>query len=310
MFNITHIEYNIETYKNLVFKIDGKSVHENKDKIAPFFDKLEIQLKEYVHHQKNLENLVPLSKSCSSYDWSIAPSGQTTNNSHTQLYKLYDTNIKLKKDIKRHTINQAYVKKGLVCPYCGIKRNYTRDLDHYIPRESYPEFSIMTNNLIFSCSTCNQHPNKGIKFLDSNGKRMILNPYFDECLKEEILLCRLSNSGINLNITFSINLQLQQNNPDLYITACHHLNELGLHKRYANLCEDIKDTFIEGFCNPKIKTHREIEPFSIDDAQTVLSLDIKRLERTSHPNNFELIFLKELKNCTAWLSAISGQIIK
>lgn len=100
MFNITHIEYNIETYKNLVFKIDGKSVHENKDKIAPFFDKLEIQLKEYVHHQKNLENLVPLSKSCSSYDWSIAPSGQTTNNSHTQLYKLYDTNIKLKKDIE------------------------------------------------------------------------------------------------------------------------------------------------------------------------------------------------------------------
>ena len=90
----------------------------------------------------------------------------------------------------------------------------------------------------------------------------------------------------------------------------NHLNELGLHKRYANLCEDIKDTFIEGFCNPKIKTHREIEPFSIDDAQTVLSLDIKRLERTSHPNNFELIFLKELKNCTAWLSAISGQIIK
>ena len=55
MFNITHIEYNIETYKNLVFKIDGKSVHENKDKIAPFFDKLEIQLKEYGCNYTNIQ---------------------------------------------------------------------------------------------------------------------------------------------------------------------------------------------------------------------------------------------------------------
>lgn len=310
MFNITHIEYDIDTYRNLVFKNDRKNVHKNKDKIAPFFNELEKQLEEYVRYKKNLENLVPLSRSCSSYDCSIAPIGQTTNNSHTQLYKLYDTNIQLKNNIKRHTISQTYIKKGLVCPYCGIKRNYTRDLDHYIPRESYPEFSIMTNNLIFSCSTCNQPPNKGIKFLDSNGKRMILNPYFDECLKEEILVCNLSSSGINLDIKFSINLQLKQDNPDIYITACHHLNELGLHKRYATLCEDIKDTFIEGFCNSNIKTRREIEPFSIDDAQAVLDLDIKRLKRTSHPNNFELIFLKELKKCTTWLNAISGQTIQ
>lgn len=40
------------------------------------------------------------------------------------------------------------------CPYCGLPSNIT--LDHYLPRniKSFPEFSILSANLIPACSTC------------------------------------------------------------------------------------------------------------------------------------------------------------
>lgn len=40
------------------------------------------------------------------------------------------------------------------CPYCGLPSNIT--LDHYLPRkiEAFPEYSILSANLVPACSTC------------------------------------------------------------------------------------------------------------------------------------------------------------
>jgi hypothetical protein len=308
MFKITHIPYNIETYKKLIYTVNNQ-VKDKKDKIAPFYNDLVLQLNNYYINEKNLENLEPLKNWAVGYDLTPPLNGFQRNDSHTQLYNLYDTNIQLKKGIKRHTVGQLFVRKGLVCPYCGIKRNYTRDLDHYIPRSKYPEFSIMTNNLIFSCPTCNQDY-KGDLFVDKNKNRFILNPYFDDCLEDEILKCKINNYGINLHIIFSIDPKLKNKNKNAYITACYHLKKLKLKDRYLELCMDLKDLIIESFCDPTIKQEKRIRVFTEEEIQDEIDRDIRRIIRTSHPNNFELIFLKELKKCTEWFSAISGQTIK
>jgi len=73
--------------------------------------------------------------------------------------------------------------KGLnSCPVCGSP--VTGDLDHYLPRRKYPEFSIMRANLVPACTHCN-----------SGGKRMtvhgeepqrFIHPYFDKWADQEI----------------------------------------------------------------------------------------------------------------------------
>jgi hypothetical protein len=67
-------------------------------------------------------------------------------------------------------------KKGLKsCPVCGSP--VTGDLDHYLPRDVYPEFSIMRANLVPACTHCNSGV-KGATVHGGNPRRFI-HPYFD-----------------------------------------------------------------------------------------------------------------------------------
>jgi hypothetical protein len=42
---------------------------------------------------------------------------------------------------------------GFRCPMCNFEQTST--LDHFLPRSTYPEFSILARNLIAACFTCN-----------------------------------------------------------------------------------------------------------------------------------------------------------
>ena len=60
------------------------------------------------------------------------------------------------------------------CPYCGTAPPDT--LDHYVPRSRFPEFSVLTRNLIPCCGRCNLL--KREKWL-RDGQRVCLNVYYD-----------------------------------------------------------------------------------------------------------------------------------
>ena len=71
------------------------------------------------------------------------------------------------------------------CPMCGSTG--ATSLDHYLPKEEYPEFSIFSYNLLPCCVACNQkRGNSGAftRFGDS-----FLHPYFDHDLLRRTLLC-------------------------------------------------------------------------------------------------------------------------
>lgn len=61
-----------------------------------------------------------------------------------------------------------------ICPYCGIGEPNT--IDHYLPKEKFPEFSVLEINLVPCCATCNNE--KGSVWL-TDGVRSFLNFYFD-----------------------------------------------------------------------------------------------------------------------------------
>lgn len=85
------------------------------------------------------------------------------------------------------------------CPYCGI--NEPKTLDHYIPKESHPEFSILPLNLIPICNQCNS-TYKGTKFL-SAGKRIFLHSYLDAFPDFDFLECEIS-IGRKIEVNFTI----------------------------------------------------------------------------------------------------------
>jgi hypothetical protein len=87
------------------------------------------------------------------------------------LYKLYDSN----KNGKALTALRR-MELGC-CPVCG--GTTTGTLDHYLPRDVYPEFSIFSLNLVPACPHCNSG-SKGTTVKGASYGERFLHPYFDD----------------------------------------------------------------------------------------------------------------------------------
>jgi len=168
MFNLDVVPYEEKIYKKRIKKVNGEA-KQGKEKINNSYNLLISHIEKY----KQLENLLPLSFSIPNYkvdDW------------HNIFYDFYDKKTddftELKKEIKKKTKDNPYSKKGLKCSYCGILRHSLADLDHFMPRSKYPEFSILSWNLIYVCKECNQDYKKS-SFLTTDGTRKFLHPYYD-----------------------------------------------------------------------------------------------------------------------------------
>lgn len=62
------------------------------------------------------------------------------------------------------------------CPLCGLSESST--LDHYLPKELNPQFSIFPMNLFPCCFSCNTKKREQI-LDDEADNRLFLHPYFD-----------------------------------------------------------------------------------------------------------------------------------
>jgi 5-methylcytosine-specific restriction endonuclease McrA len=60
-----------------------------------------------------------------------------------------------------------------ICPYCLIRE--PESWDHFLPKEQFPEFSVLLANLVYVCGRCNRK--KGEYLVGQ--PRQVLNPYFD-----------------------------------------------------------------------------------------------------------------------------------
>jgi hypothetical protein len=111
------------------------------------------------------------------------------------------------------------------CPYCGI--NEPRTLDHYIPKESHPEFSIFPLNLIPICNQCNS-TYKGVKFL-SAGKRIFLHSYLDAFPDFYFVV-----ADISIGTKIEINFKIESNPAYLEFSRllAEHFNCLNLNDRF------------------------------------------------------------------------------
>lgn len=132
----------------------------------------------------------------------------------------------LKTAIKRNQNKYFKVK----CAYCGIGE--ISSMDHFAPKELYPEYSVHPLNLIPCCATCNSK--KGEKFIE-NEELVFFNPYFNDEIKSLMLDIQTDETGQN----FLLNIKV------INTTYEKHLNELNIIKRYESEAESQLEDLID-----------------------------------------------------------------
>ncbi|WP_143595605.1 HNH endonuclease [Tamilnaduibacter salinus] len=99
--------------------------------------------------------------------------GQLTKKELTNLYSYH----MVKRNPGRNIYSRIMATANDECPYCG-GIGKPKNLDHYLPKDHFPSFSVLPVNLIPSCRDCNMGE-KGSKFPTQESEQ-ILHPYIEK----------------------------------------------------------------------------------------------------------------------------------
>lgn len=115
---------------------------------------------------------------------------------------------------------------GSICPLCGVKPADT--IDHYLPKEHYPIFSVTPQNLVPACRVCNTH--KAAKYPRSPNE-LFIHPYFDE-IDDHKWLHAVVIEGGSKGLDFSIN-EVEAWDETMRLRVAHHMGNLKLVEAYS-----------------------------------------------------------------------------
>ena len=121
------------------------------------------------------------------------------------------------------------------CPYCG--HPFPPDtLDHFIPKEHWPEYSIYSNNLVPQCKYC--APIKGTQYLcTKEGKPIFIHPIFSDLLskiKFKVTI-QLSGGEPSFGCKFASTEKLAQ---EERAAVLRHLKRLSVKGRFEGYCRN------------------------------------------------------------------------
>ncbi|MFI9007010.1 HNH endonuclease [Actinosynnema sp. NPDC053489] len=112
------------------------------------------------------------------------------------------------------------------CPMCGERQAST--LDHYLPRDKYPEFSILALNLIPACMDCNHRKSN---FTSAGNGGRFVHAYLDEIdATLQVLEVYIDAVDDVLVIDFDVNSELPQ---ELYANLAVQFEQLRLAEFYS-----------------------------------------------------------------------------
>lgn len=117
------------------------------------------------------------------------------------------------------------------CPFCGISESST--LDHYLPKEKYPEYSVFPLNLVPSCAICNTR--KRDRILEKGTAiRMFLHPCYDVIPDEPFVNVRVRMQDEALIVSYRL-IQPPGMNHETFLHLQAHFRELDLADRYRRM---------------------------------------------------------------------------
>lgn len=126
--------------------------------------------------------------------------------------------------VREHLMQQLPVKR---CPYCGVGR--PRALDHYLPKSTFPSYSIYSWNLIPCCSDCNTRKSKKV----GTGSARFIHPYFDKLPSSPLLVAELNVLDDTIEVDYTI-----QGSPESTVSQVEslrfHFDNLGLRELFSD----------------------------------------------------------------------------
>ena len=283
MISLTPMEYDENILKQYIYNSDGVTPTKGNEILHANITFIQERINDY---QSNINSFSPLLV----YRY-------TNDILKKKLYDIYDSTSQNIETLKTNIRNLSTT----ICPYCGIQ-SAPYQIDHYLPRESYPEFSILSDNLIPSCAICNSKY-KGTKYISDDNYRLFYNPYFDNFVNgKQFLKCNLWCEDTYLMITFYID---DPDSEEEYKIIKNHFDKLKLNERYQEIVT--KDLFPE-FYNEFVEYDEELQKETfIDTEVTMLKQVIDgriRGLRTFNQNYWRKVFWIALKECDDCLNLI------
>lgn len=161
---------------------------------------------------------------------------ETITNSDVTSYKKKFINLyesPRDNSVQKPILEELRNRKLNICPSCG-EDGTPNTLDHYLPKDKYPEFSILTKNLFPMCDICQGE--KLTKDLDEDNNRIFVNPYYDNFLNCQLLKLEIDgpfNSPENFNLAVNDNLDDED-----YNLVSRHIDKLKIIERYSSYFTD------------------------------------------------------------------------
>lgn len=218
----------------------------------------------------------------SSYFTYIGLEGSTEirpiNLSNEQAEFLRNTYINRAKKYNLDWIDKLYINKLLSCPMCG--GDGPRTIDHYLPKEWYPEFSVLSYNLIPSCATCNS---KRGSYNRPQQAYPALHPYFDADILSVL------NIDIDLDIAMGV--------PEFKLTFNNNAFSPATQRRIAShlkACVDMKA--FRSKCYGFITEYRVVEKNKDRNyLNFYISMRLEVLELGGNKNCWESALIRGMK---------------
>lgn len=131
------------------------------------------------------------------------------------------------------------------CQYCTVSPNQT--IDHYLPKEEFPEFSVHAINLVPCCSKCNGYK---ADIWKEGETRLFINFYKDILPDAQYLFVEISEDANN-EIDFRFNLRNCSNIPQPEFDLIYsHFTRLRLFRRMElaaiGVVSELKNSILAG----------------------------------------------------------------
>lgn len=226
---------------------------------------------------------------CAPYVESLMPRDFNSNEIEA-LNHCYDSPLSVFEEVRDIIFNNA-IADDPKCPYCSL--DSISELDHYLPKSVFPEFSVYSKNLVPSCGVCNKRKSDYSHVCGS--VRPVIHPYFDS-LDVSVIRANIQHRNGCLVAIYSVDVS-SVNDACLARVIKEHFDRLELKKRYEVHANNAIARLVKGM-------NDDVD--SIGDAKRSFMQYYRIVCNLYHVNHWEVVLFKGLLDFLGFLSFDRG----
>ena len=145
-----------------------------------------------------------------------------------------------------------------ICPFCN--QRLVSELDHFLPKSNYPNYSVSHINLVPICKECNH--SKLDKEINTQNE-VFIHPYFDDVLNQNWLKADLINEE-PIGVKFLVNEDVNLDQTTLERIK-NQFDLLQLNRLYTSHASSELASLIKSLFRPKFRTINKVRTFLEDN---------------------------------------------